>query len=98
MTTVTQVKLTCDVCGDTNDVNIRTFALDGKAYEIDICRKDGNALGKVAARYIAKARKVTARRRRRQHGGRPQEGAKTSRSQRQNAEGSSTTAARAAGV
>ena len=98
MTTVTQVKPTCDVCGDTNDVKIRTFGLDGKAYEIDLCRKDGNALGRVAARYIAKAREVTAKGRRRQRGGRPQEGAKTSRSQRQNAEGSSTTAARATGV
>jgi hypothetical protein len=80
MTTVIQVKLTCDVCGGTNDVKTRTFGLDGKAYEIDLCRKDGNALGRVAARYIAKARKVTAKRRRRQHGGRPRQGAKTSRS------------------
>ena len=40
MTTVTQVKLTCDVCGDTNDVKTRTFGLDGKAYEIVLCRKD----------------------------------------------------------
>jgi Gas vesicle synthesis protein GvpL/GvpF/Lsr2 len=98
MTTVTQVRLTCDVCGDTNDVKTRTFGLDGKAYKIDLCRKDGNALGKVAARYIAKARKVTAKQRGRQHGGRPQEGAKTSRMQRRNAEGSSMTAAGAAGV
>ena len=80
MTTVTQVKLTCDVCGSTNDVKTRTFGLDGKAYEIDLCRRDGNALGRVAARYIAKARKVTAKRRRRQRGGRPRQGAKTSRS------------------
>jgi Lsr2 len=98
MTTVTQVKPTCDICGDTNEVKTRTFGLDGKAYEIDLCRKDGNALGKVGARYIAKSRMVTTKRRRRQHGGGPQEGVKTSRSQRQNAEGSSTTAASAAGV
>ena len=98
MTTVTQVRLTCDVCGDTNDVKTRTFGLDGKAYKIDLCRKDGNALGKIAARYIAKARKVTAKRRRRQHGNRPQDEARTSRSQRQNAEASSTAAARTAGV
>jgi hypothetical protein len=71
MATVTQAQLTCDVCGDTNDVKTRTFELDGTAYEIDLCRKDGNALGKVAARYIAKARKVTARRRRRRRNGRP---------------------------
>jgi len=78
MTTVTQVNLTCDVCGDTDDVKTRTFGLDGRAYEIDLCRKDGDALGQVAARYIAQARKVTAKRRRR-----PREGAKTSRSPRQ---------------
>lgn len=95
MTTVTQVKLTCDVCGNTNDVKTRTFGLDGKAYEIDLCRKDGNALGRVAARYIAKARKVTAKRRW-QHGGRPRQGAKTSRSGQQAATASGATA-RAAG-
>src|SRR5438552_262027 len=50
MATVTQAQLTCDVCGDTNDVKTRTFGLDGQAYEIDLCRKDGNALGRVAAR------------------------------------------------
>jgi len=70
MTTVTQVTLTCDVCGNAKDVRTWTFGLDGKAYEIDLCRKDGNALGGVTARYIAKARKVTAKRGRRQHGGR----------------------------
>src|SRR5258705_2656011 len=96
MTTVTRVKVTCDVCGDTNDVKTRTFGLDGKAYEIDLCRKDGNALGRVAARYVAKARKVTARRRRRQNGGGPREEAKTSRSGQQAATASGTTA-RAAG-
>src|ERR1700751_284127 len=83
MTTVTKVKLTCDVCDDTNEVKTRTFGLDGKAYEIDLCRKDGNALGQVAARYIAKARNVSAKRRRGQHGGRPRQGAKTSHSGRQ---------------
>jgi hypothetical protein len=96
MTTVTRVKVTCDVCGDTNDVKTRTFGLDGKAYEIDLCRKDGNALGRVAARYVAKARKVTAKRRRRQNGGRPREEAKTSRSGQQAATASGATA-RAAG-
>ena len=96
MTTVTRIKLTCDVCGDANDVTTRTFGLDGKAYEIDLCRKDGNALGKVATRYIAKARKVTAKRRRGQHGGRPRQGAKTSRSGQQAATVSGATA-RAAG-
>lgn len=71
MATVTQVKLTCDVCGNAIDVKRRMFELDGTAYEIDLCRKDGNALGRVAARYIASARKVTAKRSGRQRGGRP---------------------------
>jgi len=75
MATVTEVNLTCDACGGTNDVKTRTFGLDGQAYEIDLCRNDGDALGRVAARYIAKARKVTAKRRRR-----PRVKAKTSRS------------------
>jgi len=89
MATVTEVNLTCDVCGGTNDVKTRTFGLDGQAYEIDLCRKDGDALGRVAARYMARARKVTAKRRRRPQGGRPRAKATTSRS---------TTAASAAGV
>jgi hypothetical protein len=58
------------VCGNAKDVKTWTFELDGKAYEIDLCRKDGNALGRVTAGYIAKARKVTARSGQRQHGGR----------------------------
>jgi translation elongation factor EF-1beta len=62
MATVTQVMLTCDVCGDAKDVKTWTFELDGQAYVIDLCRKDGNALGAVAAGYVAKARKVTTRR------------------------------------
>jgi hypothetical protein len=97
MATVTQAQLTCDVCGGTNDVKTRTFGLDGKAYVIDLCRKDGNALDRVAARYTAKARKVTAKRGRRRHDGRPRARAKTSRSQPQNAKGTSTAAAKAAG-
>jgi hypothetical protein len=92
MTTVTQVELTCDVCDDTKDVKTRKFALDGQAYEIDLCRKDGDALGRVAAKYIAKGHKVTAGRRGQQHRGRPRKKAKTSRSRPQNAENSSTRA------
>lgn len=61
MATVAQVMLTCDVCGNAKDVKTWTFGLDGKAYEIDLCGKDGSALGQVAAGYIAKARKVTSR-------------------------------------
>ena len=60
MATVTQVTLTCDLCGDAKDVKTWTFGLDGKAYTIDLCRKDGNALSRITARYAAKARKVTA--------------------------------------
>lgn len=71
MATVTQVRLTCDVCGGANDVKTRTFELDGRVYETDLCRKDGNALDRIAARYVAKARKATAERRRGRPGGRP---------------------------
>jgi Gas vesicle synthesis protein GvpL/GvpF/Lsr2 len=117
MATVTEVKLTCDVCGNANDVKTWTFGLDGQAYEIDLCRKDGNALGAIAAGYIAKARRVTAKRSHRQHGDRARsraaagsrktakaraggsrKTAKASRSQRPNAEGVSTSAARVAGM
>jgi hypothetical protein len=84
MATVSQVELTCDVCGSAEDVKTWTFGLDGKAYEIDLCRKDGNALGRVTARYISKARKATAkpshRQGQRQHGGRPRFRAATSAS------------------
>jgi Lsr2 len=59
MTTVTRVTLTCDLCGDVEDVTTWTFGLDGKTYEIDLCRKDGRALDRIIARYIAKARKVS---------------------------------------
>lgn len=65
MATVTEVTHTCDVCGGAKDVETRMFELDGKAYEIDLCRKDSNGLGRIAAKYIAKARKVTGRPRRR---------------------------------
>jgi hypothetical protein len=72
------------MCGNAKDVETRTFGLDGKAYEIDLCQKDGNALGRVASGYIAKARKVTAkpgrRHGRRQRGGRPRVRAATSAS------------------
>jgi hypothetical protein len=60
MATVTQMMLTCDVCGNAKDVQTRTFGLDGKAYEIDLCPKDGKNLDKVAAGYISKARRATA--------------------------------------
>lgn len=59
MATVSRVTLTCDVCGDAENVTTRAIGLDGKAYEIDLCRRDGTALERAAARYIAKARKVS---------------------------------------
>jgi hypothetical protein len=96
MATVTQAQLTCDVCGGTKNIKTRTFELDGKAYVIDLCRKDGSALDRVAARYAAKARKVTAKRGSRRRGGKRRARAKTSPSQPQNAKGSSATAAKAA--
>jgi hypothetical protein len=99
MTAVTDVKLTCDMCGKANDVKTVTFGLDGKAYEIDLCRKDGNALGKIAARYTAKARKVTAATasgtKARATGARKT--AKASRPASQHPDGASPTAARAVG-
>ena len=69
MATLTQVTLTCDVCGGEKDVQTRTFGLDGKTYQIDLCPKDGDGLSKVAAGYASQARKATARQGSR-HGGR----------------------------
>ena len=98
MTTVTQVTLTCDLCGNAKDVKTWTFALDGKAYEIDLCRKDGNGLDRVIAGYRAKARKVTAKPGQRQHGGRPRSRAATAgRVQPRNEEDASTPGAGATG-
>lgn len=108
MATVNRVRLTCDVCGNAKDVKTWAFRLDGKAYEIDLCRKDGNALGRVTARYIAKARKVTAGPGDRQRGGRTRsrptrargagsgKAAETSQAQPGNAKDASTPAAGAA--
>jgi hypothetical protein len=61
MATITRVTLTCDLCGDAEDVRTWAFRLDGKGYEIDLCRKDGIALDRVAARYIPKARKMSTK-------------------------------------
>jgi Gas vesicle synthesis protein GvpL/GvpF/Lsr2 len=71
MATVTQVMLTCDVCGKAEDVRTRTFELDGKTYEVDLCPKDSDGLSKAAAGYTAKARKITARQSPRHNGHRP---------------------------
>jgi gas vesicle protein GvpL/GvpF/Lsr2 protein len=71
MATVKQKILTCDVCGDANDVQTCAFRFDGKRYEIDLCPKDRDGLNKVVAGYSSKARKVTARRGQRSNGHRP---------------------------
>jgi hypothetical protein len=65
MTTLRQVRLTCDLCGDPSNVQTQTIGLDGKTFEIDLCPKDDADLSRFAAGYITKARKVTARRRHR---------------------------------
>ena len=43
MATLTQVTLTCDVCGKAKDVQTRTIGLDGKSYEIDLCPRTAKA-------------------------------------------------------
>ena len=71
MATLTEVTLTCDVCGKAKDVQTRTIGLDGKTYEIDLCLKDGKGLSKAAAGYVSNARKITARQAPRENGHRP---------------------------
>lgn len=68
MATLTQVTLTCDVCGKAKDVQTRTIGLDGNMYEIDLCPKDGKGLSKAAAEYVSNARKTTTRRAARENG------------------------------
>lgn len=77
MATRIQVMLSCDVCGNAKNVQARTFALDGKAYEIDLCPKGGKGLNRVAAGYVSKARKVSARHSPRHNGRRPRRRAET---------------------
>ena len=78
MATLTQVTLTCDVCGKAKDVQTRTIGLDGKSYEIDLCPKDGKGLSKATSGYVSNARKIckaprenTARQAPRENGRRP---------------------------
>jgi len=77
MATLTQVTLTCDVCGKAKDVQTRTIGLDGKMYEIDLCPKDGKGLSKATAEYVSNARKITARRSSRENGHGPHSRAET---------------------
>jgi hypothetical protein len=62
MATLTEVTLTCDVCGKAKDVETRTIGLDGKTYQVDLCAKDGKGLSKAAAGYVSNARVITTRR------------------------------------
>jgi hypothetical protein len=71
MATLTQVMLTCDLCGNAKDVQTQTIGLDGKTYEIDLCPKDSEELSKAAAGYVSKARKVTASHSPRHNGRKP---------------------------
>ena len=68
--------LACDVCGDEDNVEARTFGLDGKTYEIDLCPKDNKGLSKTAAGYISKARKTPGRKNSRQPGRKPRSAGK----------------------
>jgi ribosome-binding protein aMBF1 (putative translation factor) len=77
MATLTQVTLTCDVCGKAKDVQTRTIGLDGKMYEIDLCPKDGNRLSKAVAEYVSNARQVTTRQVSRENAHRPRSRAET---------------------
>ena len=52
------VTVTCDICGSSKDAQTHTISLDGQAREIDLCGKDGRALGKVASKYVPHARKA----------------------------------------
>ena len=77
MATLTQVTLTCDVCGKAKDVQTRTMGLDGKTYEIDLCLKDGKALSKAAAEYVSNARTTATRTASRENGHRARSRADT---------------------
>ena len=57
MVALTQVTLTCDVCGNAKGVQTRKLGLDGKAYEVDLCPKDSKGLSQVTAGYVSKARR-----------------------------------------
>ena len=58
MASQTTITISCDICGSTKDAQTHTISLDGQAREIDLCGKDGRALGKVAGKYVPHARKV----------------------------------------
>lgn len=54
-----QILLVCDLHGDeTPGVETIGFAVDGTAYEIDVCEQHGNALHESFAPYVAAARRA----------------------------------------
>ncbi len=61
MVAITQVTLTCDVCGNAQGVQTRMLGLGGQTYEIDLCAKDSKGLSKMAAGYVSKARRPANR-------------------------------------
>ena len=71
MATITEKIFTCDVCGNTGEVQTWAFGFDGRRYEIDLCPKDSDGLNKVVAEYAPNARKVTAKRGQRRNSHRP---------------------------
>lgn len=90
MATVTRVTRTCDVCGDAKDIQTWTFGFDSKTYEVDLCPKDGNDLGKLKAEYIPEARKATPKQSQRRGGHRQRSGDATASSDGANASGTKT--------
>jgi hypothetical protein len=57
-----QVILVCDLHNDeTPGTETVTFALDGSAYEIDVCEQHGRELRDGFARYVGAARRATGR-------------------------------------
>jgi hypothetical protein len=63
MASVVQHILVCDVDEETDGTQTYLVSLDGKGGEVELCPRDRAALKKVAARYIAKARRVPRQRR-----------------------------------
>jgi hypothetical protein len=61
MARTTIVQLTDDLDGGKADQTV-TFALNGTTYEIDLSKRNANALEKALSAYVANARKVSGRR------------------------------------
>lgn len=52
------IKLICDSCEDTDDVENVRFAYEGQAYEFDLCKKDADEFAKAMSRWVSDARAV----------------------------------------